>query len=287
MGRNFLRIRLSRGCLALCSTLPFMLAAHEARAQCAENNYIHDGAPSSQRDCQPLAAMTHLAPDAMSSADQQLVELRHADLAQAARFHGFDIESSGWTYQQAVSPILQKHVLLIFTHTTPLAKPSRFTAILPSASDEKVQVVPAFSHGLHPFIPGAEASGSYAVFNRLLTSEQGEQSISAHSDWIGEAVLYLTLVGHEPSVPTESDSIQANWDLGVKRATTPVILLMKSGAATIAFSDLSDPAQTTQWKLMFNKQGLIVKADRSERTPVKVRYMQTADESGHPLDATH
>jgi hypothetical protein len=263
-------------------------SASAAFAQCAENNYIQDGAPSSQRDCQPFASLKQLVPEAMSSADQQTVADRRGDLAQGARFYGFDIGQPGWTYKQAISPLLQKHILLLFTNATPLSRASHFTAIVPEAGDQRVQVVPAFSHGLRPYLPGWQTKGTFAVFNRTLSSERGSSEhgarpISRNSDWIQYAVLYLTLVGRDSAVPTETDSVKANWDLSVKRGTTPVIFLAKNGAATIAFSDLTDPGHTANWTLIFDKRGQILKAERTDRSPGTVRYMQTEAEKNEAV----
>jgi hypothetical protein len=260
-------------------------SAAVASAQCSANNYIQDGAPSALRDCQPLAELKQLPPAEMSEQDRSLADSRHAELVEAARFYGFNLDDPGWTYQQAVSPLLRRHVLLSFTNATPADRASRFTAIVPASPQEKVQVVPAFARGLHPYLPGWQAKGSYSVFNRLLLSERGEQPISRNSDWIDYAVLYLTLAGRTPSVPTETDSIKANWDLSRRGGTTPVILVAKSGAATIVFSDLQEDKRTASWKLAFNKQGQILKAERQERTPIAVKYMQTENQTTAPPEA--
>lgn len=262
-------------CIAAAGLSLAGVCGHAVYAQCLENNYVQDGAPSALRDCQPIKTLKQITPDQMSAADRQLVQDRQAELQQAARFYGFDLAEPGWSYQQALSPLLRNHVLLAYTNATPANRASHFVVVVPSASDEKVQVVPAFSRGLHPYLPGWQAKGSYAVFNRLLRSERGELPISQNSDWIEYAVLYLALAGRAPSVPTETDSIKANWDLSVKQGTTPVISVSKDGSATIVFTDVSDPPRSTIWKLIFDKQGQIVKAERSDRVPVKVRYTQT------------
>jgi hypothetical protein len=261
---------------AAVAVLVFAAASgRSAHAQCMENNYIHDGAPSAQLDCQPLAELKQLSPDEMSETDRQLVASRHADLQEAARFFGFDPDAPGWSYKQSVSPLLSKHVLLSFTNATPATRASHFMAVVPSSSNEKVQLVPAFARGLRPFKPGWQTKGSYAVFNRLLNSERGARPISRNSDWIDYAVLYLALIGRIPTVPTESDSIQANWNLTVKHGTTPVISVAKDGAATIAFSDLSETERVADWKLAFDKQGQIMSAERQERYPQKVWHIST------------
>ena len=271
----------SSGCIhavGLASTLLISsVSCIAAHAQCAQNNYVQDGAPSAQRDCQPLAAVKQISPDAMSAPDQQLVSDRHAELVHAAGFYGFDLEAPGWTYQQGLSPLLHKHVLLVFTNATPLSKASHFTAIVPASGEEKIQVVPAFTRGLRPYLPGWESKGTYSVFNRLVNSELSGAPISTESDWIQYAVLYLALIGRDPAVPTETDSVKANWDLSVKRGTTPIIMVAKNGAATISCSDVADPARTAIWKLSFNPHGQILKAERAEALPAKVHTMQTVN----------
>ena len=275
--RFLARIALSCLACAACATAAY--------AQCAEKNYVQDGRPSALRDCQPIAALQQLPPDAMSPDDQQLIAARHAELVQASRFYGFDIEAPGWSYQQAVSPLLSKHLLLVFTNATPLSRASHFTVIIPALSNEKIQVIPAFSRGLRPYVPGWETKGSYAVFNRLLDSEVGQHPMATKPDWIQYAVLYLTMIGREPSVPTETDSIKANWDLSVKRGTTPVILLHKDGTATIVCTDLVETSRTTIWKLNFDKQGQIQKAERSERPFGKTKYISLSNGPGSPASS--
>jgi hypothetical protein len=150
---------------------------------------------------------------------------------------------------------------------------------VPADSGDKVQVVPAFARGLHPYLPGWQSKGSVSAFNRLMNRERGVAPISHNSDWIDYAVLYLTLAGRSPSIPTETDSVKANWDLSVKRGTTPVIVEAKDGSATMAFSDLEEGRLTISWKLAFNRQGQILKADRQENSPVKVKRIQTGDQT--------
>jgi len=147
---------------------------------------------------------------------------------------------------------------------------------------EKVQVVPAFSRGLRLFDPGWQQKGTYSVFNRLVESERGSQPISRNFDWIEFGSLYLALAGGAPAVPTDTDSVKATWDLTVKHATTPVIVVKPDGAATIALSDLSDPTVTTSWKLVFDRHAHIEKASRQAFAPRKVVTFATQTE---PADA--
>jgi hypothetical protein len=257
-----------------------------AQAQCLENHYVSDGAPSSQRDCQPMTTLIQVSPEQMSPAAQSLLASRHADLVRAASFYGYDLNAPGWTFQQSVSPILQKHVLLSFTHAEPKSEASHFVAVVPADNSELVQVVPAFAHGLRLFEPGWQKKGTYSVFNRLLKSEE-PGPITVNSEWIDLGSLYIALTGAAPAVPTDSDSVKASWDLTAKRATTPVISIRKDGGAIIAVSDISDPTRSTSWKLVFDKHGQIEKAEQASFAPEKVLTMETAKGSGEAPPLPH
>lgn len=273
-------LRASAPGFAACVALTLLGTGSQVlRAQCLQNHYVSDGMPSSQRDCQPLATLTVVPPAQMTPDAQALLAARHDDLVRAAHFHGFDVEAPGWSYTQSISPIVQKHLILTFVHEGRARDRSRFVAILPQAGNELVQVVPTYSHGLHPFRSDWQDKGTYAVFNRLLRSERGVAPLTSNSEWVNYAALYIAVAGGVPAIPTESDSVLANWKLTVRRATTPVILVAKNGNAAIAFSDISDPSRSVSWKLEFNKQGQVEKASRSEQRPEKVVTQQLAKES--------
>jgi len=216
----------------------------------------------------------------MSPDAQALVASRYPDLLRAASFFGFNIADPGWTYRQSVSNLLRKHIILTYTHADPARAASHFVAVVPSDTGELVQIVPAFAHGFRLFDPGWRTKGTYAVFNRLIRDEQGAHPITQGSEWIGYAALYVDLLGGVPSIPTETDSIKATWDLTVQRATTPVIIIAKNGGATIAVSDLSEKSRTIRWDLVFDRRGQLLKAAREELRPSKVRPISMAATPG-------
>ena len=269
------------------SLLLLASASLVSRAQCLQNHYVSDGLPASQLDCQPMATLTDVPASQMTPDAQALLATRHADLVRAARFHGFDVDAPDWSYAQSVSPLVQKHLILAFTHDGDSRERSRFVAIIPQAENELVQVVPAYSHGLHPFRSDWQDKGTYAVFNRLLRSEREPGAISTNSAWVNYGALYIAIAGGVPAIPTESDSVSAGWNLAVRRATTPVIMIAKNGTASIAFSELSDPSRSGSWKLNFNKHGEVEKASRSDFRPQSVKVQQlTRDAALEHLPAT-
>lgn len=259
------------------------LAGSSAHAQCSANNYVHDGAPSSQRDCQPIASLKMIDAAEMSSSDADTIASRRADMQQAMRFYGAEPDAPGWTYQQANSPLLHHHVLLVYSNAASPRKASRLIVIVPSAAEEKVQVVPAFERGLNPYLPGWNAKGSHAVYNRLLASEVGRQPLSIRAPWLEYALLYLTLAGREPAIPTQTDSVIANWNLTLQRASTPVILEKLDGSAVITLSDTSSEKKSITWILTFNKTGQLIKVDKSEASPRKTRNFATIDQTNYEL----
>ena len=269
-----MRLQLPLLCCCLI-VLSSPCASVRASAQCAENNYIHDGAPSAQLDCQPLRTLKQVSPNDMAAVDRALVEDRQADLAAAAHFYGFDLARGGWSFQQAISPLLRKHLVLIYSNADPARKASRFTAVVPLASQEKIQIIPAFAQGLLPMEPHWKSANTYAVFNRLLRDEHSLAPITDESAWLDYGVLYLGLAGSLPIVPTETDSIKANWDLTRRRATTPVITVYRNGSAVVTFSDTANEDRAASWKLIFDKRGMITKAERREQAPATVNIMKT------------
>lgn len=261
---------------ASVACLGLVVAGIAANAQCTQNHLIVDGAPSAQRDCQPLAELTLVPPDQMSSAAQALLSGRQEDLLRAATFHGYDLQASGWTYQQEVSPLVQKHLIVSYVRAQPVGDASHFVALIPEDTNELVQVVPAYAHGRRLFDPGWQKKGTFAVYNRLLKNEGRAHPIPTNMEWIHYAALYLALSGGDSAIPTETDSIKATWDLAARRATTPVIFVGHDGSAVIAFSDVSDEKRTISWKMYFNRNGQIEKAERQDLRFKKVLTMQTA-----------
>ena len=220
----------------------------------------------------------------MSSTDTETLAARRADVQQALRFYGAEPDAPGWDYQQALSPLLHKHLLLIYTNAAAPQKASRLVVIVPAAADEKVQVVPSFQRGLNPYLPGWSAKGSYAVYNRLLDSETGAQPVSIRAPWLQYALLYLTIAGREPAVPTQTDSIEATWNLTLRSASTPVILEKINGSAVITLSDTSAEKRSITWMLTFNKSGQMIKVDKTEYGPKKSKTFATIDQTNYELN---
>src|ERR1700689_1696145 len=57
-------------------------------------------------------SLEHRTPDAMDSADRDLLRARQKELIGEAQFYGYDITTGNWTYDQAVCPQLPNTLLL-------------------------------------------------------------------------------------------------------------------------------------------------------------------------------
>ncbi|HEY6447897.1 MAG TPA: hypothetical protein VIY53_15660 [Acidobacteriaceae bacterium] len=138
--------------------------------------------------------LEHRTAEQMSAGDAALIQEKHAEIANEARFWGYDLSAGGWTYDQVVCPEVPDDVLLHYRGVSPKGAKSLFTALIPRGAG-RVQVVPVLYHNATPYEWAPAAPRTIAVFNRALPAPTAEQLTDPQSDWIALAMTYAALAG--------------------------------------------------------------------------------------------
>src|SRR5579862_543833 len=64
-------------------------------------------------------SMEHRPADLISREDRQLIQTHQKELISEAHFYGYDITTSGWTYDQTICPQLPNTLLLHYLYKFP------------------------------------------------------------------------------------------------------------------------------------------------------------------------
>jgi hypothetical protein len=240
--------------------------------------HAHRNGPPPAEEAEKTAAFeTHTATlpvlDAgqMSAADRGLLQQREVDVSSAAAFYGFDISDNRWSYQQIVCRTLPDHLMLSFQNDSTEKGPSHFVAVVP-ANGGKVQVITDYAHGLLPFHPAWEKSAAFEAFNRMTASDRGEQALGPQSHWLNLGMCFVALTGHVPHVASPKEDVEASEALAKLNGSTPIIMIDPGKDAEIRFSDVSQ-ARTGNWRLRFDNQGRLTKADVDTVAPMQTRVV--------------
>jgi hypothetical protein len=231
--------------------------------------------PGEEEKIAALEAHTSTLPlldaGAMSAADRALLQQREVDVSSAASFYGFDISDSHWVYQQIVCRSLPDHMILNFENDNVEHGPSHFVAVIP-ANGGKVQVVTDYAHGLLPFHAAWEKSTAYETFNRMTATDRGEHALGPQSHWLNLGMCFVALTGHLPKVAVPKENVEASEALTKRNGSTPIILIDPGKDAEVDFSDVSE-ARTGNWRLRFDNQGRLTKAELNSVGSLKTRVV--------------
>src|SRR5271155_401462 len=91
-------------------------------------------APPDQPQQIKYFSLEHRGPDAMDSADRELLRARRKELISEAAFYGYDITTGNWIYDQAVCQQLPNTLLLHYLKKFPDGSESLFTALIPQTA---------------------------------------------------------------------------------------------------------------------------------------------------------
>ncbi|HEY0760000.1 MAG TPA: hypothetical protein VGD59_12170 [Acidisarcina sp.] len=199
-------------------------------------------------------------PAEMEPGDASLVARRTADIARAAAFYGYTLDSS-WQYDQAVCSLAPGHVLLSYYKAqVPGDLASSFSAIVPR-SGGVVRIVPLVHNGTAPFvIPWGEHS--YSVFNSITEGNHGMQQRNldlTSGDAFEWGLCYVALVG-QGSLVSNPDRKLHTFD-----ASEPTVHVASQGGLGLGFTVQDDRLDYSVWQLEFSPKGLLVHADRTQR----------------------
>jgi hypothetical protein len=123
-----------------------------------------------------------------------------------------------------------------------------------------------------PFHPAWEKSAAFETFNRMTASDRGEHALGPQSHWLNLGMCFVALTGHVPRVATPEENVEASEALAKRNGSTPIILIDPGKHAEVHFSDVSQ-ARTGNWRLRFDNQGRLTKAEVDTVDPLKTRVV--------------
>lgn len=235
------------------------------------------GYTASRVDTTPLSATPYVYalkrrdPAQMETDDARLLQSRRPQLDRQAALLSFNLGAPGWRFQQVVCPALPDYVLLSYVRGPSPSGSSRFTAVL-ERDNPRVEIVPAFAHGMKPFTAAWSKPSTFGIFNRMLRRERGSRSLATAPNWLVIGMCYAELSGHPVQALTSKPLPDPTLDLQRLQARLPQMQVAPDRSTEISFSDVSQPTVTSGWVLDFDRNGRIVAAqiDRA-RQPARAR----------------
>ena len=147
-------------------------------------------------------SLEHRAPDAMNSADRELLRTRQKELISETQFYGYDLTNGNWVYDQAVCPQLPETLLLHYLNKFPDGSESHFTALIPRDAG-RVRIVPVLYHNASPYIPAVRNPRNFVIFNALVPADTAKKDSEPEGKWLSLGACYAEVVGGRPNVPDE------------------------------------------------------------------------------------
>lgn len=222
-------------------------------------------AQADQVEAKPRAFSLELrTPAQMDAEDTNVLNSRHADLAQKARFYGYDLASGDWSVEQAICPAMPDTIMLHYLNREPQGRESLFTALVPrglsqagpNQNDDRIWIVPIYFHNATPYHPAAKNKRNYQVFNLLVPADLAEQAIQPNGNWLPYVACYAEMVGGHPHIATHTDSQDKTL-----RTTAPFVSLSKIfRVREIRFADRVTPHTTEVWDVHFSRAGRVTGA---------------------------
>jgi len=214
-------------------------------------------------------SLEHRAPDAMDSADRDLLRARQKELISEAQFYGYDITTGNWTYDQAICPQLPNTVLLHYLSKFPDGSESLFTALIPRNAG-RIRIVPVLYRNASPFTPAEKNPRNFAIFNTLVPAEIARKDVDVDGKWLSLGTCYAEVVGGRPNVPNEPS-------LDVATIKAPLATFRIDTATKqrqVQFSDRDAAKVFKIWTISFNEKGRVTAAINEDYATYVARIVQ-------------
>jgi hypothetical protein len=247
--RNFPRIA-SSGVLFL--TYGLLLLAHQICAQVViDQSTAETGYPKQIK----YFSLEHRAADLIDGADRELLHARKKELISEAQFYGYDITTSGWTYDQTICPQLPNTLLLHYLNKFPDGSESLFTAVIPRGTG-RVRIVPVLYRNSSPYSPAVKNPRNFAIFNALVSDEIAKKDSGPEGNWLSLGVCYAEMVGARPNVPDDPSLDTATIKAPVATYRYDTATKQKQ----VQFSDRDSPKLFKIWTISLNENGRVTGA---------------------------
>lgn len=214
-------------------------------------------------------SLEHRAPDAMDSADRDLLFARQKELISEAQFYGYDITIGHWTYDQAICQQLPNTLMLHYLNKFPDGSESLFTALVPRNAG-RIRIVPVLYRNASPFSPAVKNPRNFAIFNSLVPADIARKDAGLEGKWLTLGVCYAEVVGGRPNVPNEP-----SLDIATIKAP---LATYRIDAATkqrqVQFSDRDAAKIFKIWTISFNENGRVTAAISEDYETYVARIVQ-------------
>lgn len=244
--RNFPRI--ASLCALLLVTGGLLLQPNSSAAQVT-------AAPSEPAQQIKYFSLEHRSPDAMDSADRELLRARRKELTGEAEFYGYDITAGNWIYDQAICPQLPNTLLLHYLNKFPDGSESLFTALIPRTSG-RVRIVPVLYRNAAPYVPAVKNPRNFAIFNALVPVAIAKQDAGPEGRWLTLGVCYAEVVGGRPNVPDEPSLDTATIKAPVSTYRFDTVTRQRQ----VQFSDRDAAKVFKIWTISLNEDGHVTGA---------------------------
>lgn len=216
----------------------------------------------SQPPVRKLLSLEHRSAMEMTPEDRALLAARQAELNTAALRYGYDAAGGAWEQEQTFCPLFPDYLLVRYQRDAGSRAATRFVALVPRQAGA-VEVVAILRKGRTPFAPSYRNKNTMAVFNRVSAREGlNLDLLNRDFNWVKLGLCYAAMNGEEP-VTLLTDHV--SHPVFVRNANSPALLIGLDESPGVEFTDVSNPAQTQQWDLHFDRHLRLVSAERIAR----------------------
>jgi hypothetical protein len=220
-------------------------------------------------------SLEHRTPEQMSDEDRRLVDSRKKELVSEAEFFGYDINTPGWTYEQAICPQLPNTVLLHYLYKFPDDTQSQFTALIPREAG-RVRIVPVLYRNSLPYSPAVKNPRNFTIFNSLVPADVAQKDVDPEGNWLSLGVCYAEMVGSRPNVPDEPSLDTAT----IKAPVATYRYDSTTKQRQVQFSDRDSPKIFKIWTISLSEQGRVTGAENEDYDTYVARIVQAPEPKG-------
>jgi hypothetical protein len=203
----------------------------------------------------PLYTVDFRSAEQISPQDRLLLADSESSIAEHAGFAGLEFSKGEWNTRQIVCPTFPSHLFVQYTRNNGVGDVSVFSASIPRNGNGRIRIVPILKRGYSLFSPAPINALTISAFNHI----RSEDSDTANSDWLGNALCYAALAGARPAILAPDAEPSLHRPIPALTAAMDVEMQAK-GFEVIRFDDAAARPHPMEWQMTFAHQGKLVKA---------------------------
>jgi hypothetical protein len=220
----------------------------------------------------PVYTVDFRSTDQISQQDRLILADAESSIAEHAGFAGLELSNGEWRTRQIVCPTFPNHLFVQYTRNNGAGDVSVFSASIPRNGNGRVRIVPILKRGYSLFSPAPINALTISAFNHIRT----EDSETANSDWLGNALCYAALAGARPEILTAGAEPALHKPIPALAAAMD-IQMQSRGIEVIRFDDAAARPHATEWSMTFTHQGKLIKATHRLASMVAVKPASQKD----------